>query len=190
MSHKLVGSRTVYKGLFVNVRFDSIETGAGSVEREVIEENEGVLVVPMTSDGRVVLVEQCRHLFGSTYEVPSGAINPGETPIEAAARELREEAGLNASSFELLSSHALSVHMTGQNYYFLATGLTPCANTACDDDEEFIRRSAVNFEEVERLIANDRIPDIRNRGCLWLTQLRILQRGNLSTKLPVHSFGR
>ena len=65
---------------------------------------EGVLFVTMTDAGDIILVEQSRHLFGTTYEVPSGAINPGESPVEAAGRELREEAGLVARSLQLLSA--------------------------------------------------------------------------------------
>lgn len=176
MPHELVSSRIVYEGRFVNVRMDRVDVGTQIVEREVVEETgEGVLVVPVTDKGEIVLVEQSRHLFGTTYEVPSGAINPGEAPQEAAERELREEAGLRAGSLELLSTHVNSVHMTGRNYYFLATDLTPCDRPACDPDEEFVGRAAFSFEEVNRLIESDRIPDVRNRGCLWLAQLRMMR---------------
>jgi ADP-ribose pyrophosphatase len=177
MPHELVSSKPVYQGRFVNVRVDKVAIPGGHVEREVVEESsDGVLVVPLTDDGKIVLVEQSRHLFGTTYEVPSGAINPGETPLEAAARELLEEACLTASSFELMSSHVNSVHMTGRNYYFLATGLTPVLGATCDADEEFFGRTALSFDKVERLIEEDRIPDLRNRGCIWLAQLRVLQK--------------
>ena len=176
MPQKLMSSRTVYSGRFINVRMDRVDTGDEVVEREIVEETgEGVLVVPVTADGKLFLVEQTRHLFGTTYEVPSGAINAGETPVEAAARELREEAGLHAGSLELLSTHVNSVHMSGRNYYFIATDLTPCDDAACDPDEEFISRGAFSFGEVTGLIEANKIPDIRNRGCIWLTQLRMLQ---------------
>ena len=177
MPHELMSSTTVYEGRFVKVRMDRVDIGTEIVDREVVEETgEGVLVVPVTDAGEIVLVEQSRHLFGTTYEVPSGAINPGESPGEAAARELREEAGLQAGSIELLSTHVNSVHMTGRNYYFIATDLTPCDDLACDSDEEFISCTAFSLDEVNRLIDANRIPDVRNRGGLWLTQLRILQK--------------
>jgi ADP-ribose pyrophosphatase len=186
MPHELVSSKSVYEGRFVNVRIDKVAVPGGHVEREVVEESsDGVLVVPVTDDGRIVLVEQSRHLFGATYEVPSGAINPGETPMEAAARELLEEACLTATSFELMSSHVNSVHMTGRNYYFLATGLAPGGGAVCDTDEEFIGRAELSFDEIERLIEEDRIPDLRNRGCLWLAQLRVLQKSAPDLLVPV-----
>ncbi|MGY6637245.1 MAG: NUDIX domain-containing protein [Erythrobacter sp.] len=175
MPHELVDSRTVYSGQFVKVRLDLVDRGGNRSESEVVEEGDGVLVVPVTQDQKIILIEQSRHLYGTTYEVPSGAINVGETPIEAAARELREEAGLTASKFELLSTHTNSVHMTGRNYYFMATGLEPCGDGVCDPDEEFISQKEANFPEIKKLIDDGRIPDIRNRGCLWLAQLHILQ---------------
>jgi len=186
MPHELLSSESVYEGRFVNVRVDTVAVPGGHVEREVVEESsDGVLVVPLTDDGKIVLVEQSRHLFGTTYEVPSGAINPGETPIEAAARELFEEACLTATSFELMSSHVNSVHMTGRNYYFLATGLVPAAGAICDADGEFIGRAELRFDEVERLIEEDRIPDLRNRGCIWLAQLRVLQKAAHERLAPI-----
>ncbi|EKU72449.1 NUDIX domain-containing protein [Sphingobium yanoikuyae] len=181
MPHELLRSRTVYDGQFVRVRIDEVDLGTGIVEREIVEETgEGVLVVAITGDGEIVLVEQSRHLFGTTYEVPSGAINPGETPTEAARRELREEAGLDAGSFQMISAHVNSVHMTGRNYYFLATDLSECEPLSCDSDEEFIGRAAFSFDEVNRLIAEDRIPDVRNRGCIWLAQLKLLTETAIS----------
>lgn len=177
MPHELVSSRTVYQGKFVSVRMDRVDLGTGIVEREIVEESsEGVLVVPVTANGEIVLVEQSRHLFGTTYEVPAGAINPGENPFEAAARELREEAGLNAGSLELLSTHVNSVHMTGRNYYFIATDLARCSDAQCDEDEEFVSITSFPTDQIDRLIEANKIPDVRNRGCIWLAQLRILQK--------------
>lgn len=177
MPHKLVGSRQIYRGQFFSVRLDSVDIGASLVDREVVEEHEGVLVVPVTESGMFVLVEQSRHLFGTTFEVPAGAINSGETPVEAAARELREEAGLTAKRFEILSSHVNGVHMSGRNYCYLATGLEECTNADCDNDEEFFGRRVFSFEDIARLIDGDRIPDLRNRACLWRAQLHILGAG-------------
>lgn len=177
MPHTLLSSRLMYQGRFVNVRLDRVDLGPAIVEREVVEEmGDGVLVVPLTDDGRIVLIEQSRHLYGTTFEVPAGAINAGEAPADAAARELREEAGLIAGHLELISTHTNSIHMTGRNHYFLATQLQACDADPCDPDEEFLGCSAFTVAEVNALIEANSIPDVRNRGCLWLAQLRLLER--------------
>ncbi len=60
----------------------------------VLESPNWVTIVPETSDGRIVMVRQWRHGSRSVeLEVPAGLIDPGETPLEAGPRELREETG-------------------------------------------------------------------------------------------------
>jgi 8-oxo-dGTP pyrophosphatase MutT (NUDIX family) len=68
-----------------------------------IEADEWVNVVPITADDELVLVRQYRH--GSreiTLEIPGGIVDPGETPAEAAARELLEETGYRAERVEAI----------------------------------------------------------------------------------------
>jgi 8-oxo-dGTP pyrophosphatase MutT (NUDIX family) len=95
-------------------------------------------VVAETPDGCLVLVWQFR--FGTdalSLEVPGGCIDPGETPEDAARRELREETGYEAESFELLSvvdpNPALQ---RNKCYTFVARGARPSAATAFDDLED------------------------------------------------------
>lgn len=60
----------------------------------VADAPDGVMVIALTPQGELVMVEQWRHpLQRVTLELPSGIIDPGETPEEAAVRELREETG-------------------------------------------------------------------------------------------------
>ena len=63
-----------------------------------IDSRDWVNIVPITPDGDVVMVKQYRHgLDGFTVETPGGLVDPGETPIEAAGRELLEETGYRAA---------------------------------------------------------------------------------------------
>src|SRR5439155_3055586 len=62
-------------------------------------------IVPMNDDGAVVLIRQFGHAAGAfIYDIPAGQLHPEEDPRDCAARELEEEIGYRASSFELLSS--------------------------------------------------------------------------------------
>ena len=75
--------------------------GGGEHDFYRIDASDWVNVVPLTPDGQVVMVRQYRH--GSravTLEIPGGIVDPGETPAEAARRELLEETGYRAAGLE------------------------------------------------------------------------------------------
>ena len=69
----------------------------------VIEAPDWINVIPLTDDGRVVLIEQYRHgTCEVSLEIPGGMVDEGESPRDAAARELLEETGYEASEVSLL----------------------------------------------------------------------------------------
>jgi 8-oxo-dGTP pyrophosphatase MutT (NUDIX family) len=115
-------------------------------------------VIPVTPEGRVVLIRQFRHGVGRvTLEVPGGEVEPGETPEACAARELQEETGYRASAIaklgEILPNPAF---MTNTCHTFLATGCVETAEQSPEDTEAI----AVELEDLARvpaLIAEGRI---------------------------------
>jgi ADP-ribose pyrophosphatase len=69
----------------------------------VIEAPDWINVVPVTTDGRIILIEQYRQGTGEvTLEIPGGMVDENESPADAAARELLEETGYRAGRLELL----------------------------------------------------------------------------------------
>jgi 8-oxo-dGTP pyrophosphatase MutT (NUDIX family) len=69
----------------------------------VIEAPDWINVIPLTEDGRVVLIEQYRHgTCEVSLEIPGGMVDAGESPRDAAARELLEETGYEASGVTFL----------------------------------------------------------------------------------------
>ena len=86
---------------FLRLRADRVELPDGRiVEDYFVRESRGFCVIfALTHDLRVVLVRQYKHGIGEVVlELPAGSIDPGETPAECAARELREETGYGAGS--------------------------------------------------------------------------------------------
>jgi ADP-ribose pyrophosphatase YjhB (NUDIX family) len=87
------------------VRIEMVRTpDGGEVEREIVGHDDAVAIVPVTDDGEVVLLRQYRQaLREHLLEIPAGTLDvDGESPTEAALRELAEETGYTARSLEHL----------------------------------------------------------------------------------------
>jgi len=98
--------KNIYKGKVVVLNVETVPLPNGAtVDLEVIRHPGAAAIVPMKDDGTVILIRQFRHAAGGfIYEIPAGKLHPGEDPRDCAARELEEEIGYRASSFELLTS--------------------------------------------------------------------------------------
>ncbi len=97
---KVQRSTMGYEGKVIDVRVDLLELQGDAQEpictlREVAVHAPVVVILAERSDGKIALVQQYRHPVGrEILEFPAGKIDIGETPIEAARRELQEETGL------------------------------------------------------------------------------------------------
>ena len=90
-----VASHHAYRG-FSSVRIDTLEGPTGAFTREVVEHPDAVAIVALDAEGRVAMVRQYRHPLGAMLlELPAGTLDvQGESPEDAAHRELAEEVGL------------------------------------------------------------------------------------------------
>ncbi len=101
-----------------------------------------VFVMPVTSEGELLLVRQYRHPVRDwTLEVPAGSVEDGETPLEAAQRELAEEVGGRSSSWRHLTTfYSSSAHLSLRSDIFLATGVeVDAAHPEEDEDVALVR---------------------------------------------------
>lgn len=120
-------TRNIYTGKVVTLNVDTVLLPNGvTVDLETIRHPGAAAVVPIKDDGTVVLIRQFRHAVGGfIYEIPAGKLSPGEEPLHCAARELEEEVGYRASSFELLSSIFTAPGFADEVIHvYKATGLT------------------------------------------------------------------
>lgn len=159
---KTISSERIYEGAILNLRKDkvTIHTG-GTSYREIVEHNGGAVAVPITADGKVVMVRQYRKaLEKPVLELPAGKIEQGEEPLSTIVRELQEETGYTADRIEFLTAFYPSVGYTNEILYiYIVTGLTPGETNY--DEHEAMDILEVDFEEAHNMVVAGEIQDAK-----------------------------
>src|SRR6267142_4681106 len=153
-------TRPVYDNHWISVREDVGELPNGrSTVYGVVECSECVGVLPFLDRDTVLLVGQYRYVAGDFFwEMPTGGQDAGETRLQAAQRELAEEAGYEAGRLvELVDFHTSKSILREVAHLYLAEDLRPAARRA--DHTEFIERRAFPFAEVLAMVTRGEIKD-------------------------------
>ena len=95
---KRLNRQTVFEGKIITLHLDQVKMPSGRQStREVVSHRPAVAILAQNELGEVLCVRQWRYAIGKeVLEIPAGLIDSGETPLEAAHRELREETGFDA----------------------------------------------------------------------------------------------
>ena len=154
--------RLVYENPWITLReFDAVApTGANTIYGLIGFRNLAVGILPLYDDGTITLVGQHRFPAGDySWEVPEGGVPLGLDPLEGAQRELREEAGLEASQWRQVLKYQLSNSVTDEHgIAFIATGLSRVA--AEPDATEDFALARVPFREALDQALNGGIQDM------------------------------
>ena len=153
-------TRPVYENRWIRVREDKVALPDGNTTIYGVVECAGCVgVLPFLDAETVVLVGQYRYVFGSFYwEMPTGAMTPGESEEAAVQRELAEEAGYEAERLVKLCSYHTSKSVVDETAnIYLAEGLR--AIQLPPDPTEFIEVRAFPFDEVVQMVERGEIKD-------------------------------
>lgn len=136
---KLLTSEYLIRKPWLTARVDKLELPDGRIMPEyyVLEYPDWVNVIAITKDGKFVIERQYRHAAGITaYELPCGVIEKGESPLEAAKRELAEETGYGGGEWrELMQISPNPGAMTNMTHCFVATGVEKVSEQHFDEHE-------------------------------------------------------
>ena len=165
----ITGQRYPYKGRVLDLRVDTVLFPSGSEKvREVVEHRPAVALLPVDSDGRIILVSQYRHAVDEDIlEIPAGLIEDGEDPMETAIRELQEETGYRPAHVELVTEFYTSPgYSTELIYLYYVTDFIK--SKLPEDDDEYIKVKSFTVEEITALIKDGRIHDGKTiMACYW-----------------------
>jgi len=157
---QVLSSQVIYPGKVFGIRRDEvIEPSGVRATREMITHPGSVVVLPVLRDGKILLIEQYRHAAKQyLWELVAGRIDDGETPEQAAGRELVEETGYRAERFEqFLEFFPTPGFLEERMFLFLAEVLTP-GKARPEDDEKIISR-AYNLKQVEEMLRKRKLRD-------------------------------
>lgn len=170
MSEKIkrINRELKFKGKILDFYQDTIEVdGDHTVVWDFIGHKGAAAVVPVTADGKILMVRQYRNALDRyTLEIPAGALDEvGEPGIECASRELEEETGYRSENLEWLITLRTTVAFCNERIeVYVAHDLIPSKQYL--DEDEFIELGAYTIEELKEKIFSGEIEDAKTVSSL------------------------
>ena len=182
LEERVVESRLVHRGRYMEFRVDTIERADGSTgTRDVVSHPGAVAILAVDDDGRLLLVRQWRvPARQALLEIPAGTLDVHdgvtEDPAVAARRELEEETGHRAATWRRLATFWTAPGFSSElMHLFLATGIAGVGgdDRLTPDEDERLELRYVTIEEAHDMVERGQISDAKTiLGILWLDRLR------------------
>ncbi len=159
---KLISSVQKFKSSIFRVTYDkAIDPDGFEIKRAIVQHAGSAVMMPVDEKGRILLVKQYR-LPARQYlwEVPAGRLDPGETVLQAAKRELREETGLKAGKWTKLACFYVSPGFLSEKMtIYAAEHLTVGEQEPMEDER--IEMRWFTQAEIDRLIEEQKLLDAK-----------------------------
>ena len=170
---KTVSSNLVYDGTFLKVHQDDVALADGNrLKREFIKHPGASLIVPVFDDFETMIVEQFRYPLKTTFiEFPAGKIDPGETPLVTAKRELLEETGLTAKIWQPMTIiHPVIGYSDEVIHLFLAKQIQQHERDKQAGEDLILKK--VSFQWLFQKLVQNELTDVKTQIALfWAEKL-------------------
>ncbi|HHP7229645.1 MAG TPA: NUDIX hydrolase [Xenococcaceae cyanobacterium] len=173
---EILQQRLLYRGRKFNYEIINLRLPNGvEGDWECIRHPGGAVAVPITPEGKFVLVKQYRFaLQGRLLEFPAGTVEFNEDPAATIKREIEEETGYRAGSWQSLGKFPLAPGYSDEYIYvFLAQDLTKLENPPQQDADEDIEVILMSLEELEAAILAGEPIDAKSIASFYLAKSAI-----------------
>jgi ADP-ribose pyrophosphatase len=175
LEEKTIKSEKIFSGRVISLQVDDVELPNGKTStREIIKHPGAVAILPITEDGKIVMVEQYRKALERTLvEIPAGKLEKGEDPESSARRELEEETGYVCTNLDWLISFYTSPGFADEIVHvYLATGLSKKEDAAGLDEDEFVNIVELSLSEAKQYIEDKKIYDAKTAYAVQYLELK------------------
>jgi ADP-ribose pyrophosphatase len=164
---RTLSSKKIYCGN-ISMRLDRFKLKKKVVEKEIVEHSPSVGIIPVLDNCKLVFVTQYRHAIGKTLiEIPAGKIEKGETPIQAAHREMSEEIGYIGTLAPLLQWYLAPGYSTEIMQIFIATNLRRLGIRRKLDEDETIKIKSLKLVTAIRKCVNGDVEDCKTIAAVF-----------------------
>lgn len=178
LKEKQLDSEVIFDGNLLHIRRDRVQLpDGGTAVREYNIHFGAVCVIPVDGDGNVILERQYRYPTGQILlEIPAGKLNfPGEDPLAAAKRELKEETGAVAEKWtDLGYFYPTPAYTTEKIWMFMAQELS--FGEDCPDEDEFIDVVRMPLSALVDMTARGEVHDIKTQAAALRAEKILEQR--------------
>jgi ADP-ribose pyrophosphatase len=169
-----VSGEDIYGGIFLNMKRDQVSLPDGQIAaREYLTHPGAVAIVALLEDGRVLLERQYRYpIDKACIEIPAGKLDPDESTLFCAQRELVEETGYTANKWSYIRRiHPVISYSTEFIDIYLAEDLVPGKSKL--DEEEFLDVFAAPLDQLIAWVEGGEITDVKTTiSAYWLDRYR------------------
>jgi len=150
----------------------TLENGV-TIDLDIIRHPGASAIVPLTENKTLLMIRQYRHAVGDfIWEIPAGTLDPGEIPIDCAKRELIEETGFSANTWQKLGEITpLPGYSDERIHIFFATDLSPVRQNL--DRDEILQVHEVPFDEALKMVQRGEIEDAKTLSGLFMASLSL-----------------
>jgi ADP-ribose pyrophosphatase len=171
---KVNKSTTLHRGRVFSLSRENVtlENGA-TVDLDIIRHPGASAMVPVSGQGHILMLRQYRHALGGfIWEIPAGTMDPGETPLECAKRELEEETGFSADTWTSLGEITpVPGYSDERIHLFIAADLRPALQDL--DRDEVLTLHRMPLQDALEMISNGELQDGKT-VCALLLAARVL----------------